>query len=323
MKIRIGSLLDQETINNKYTALGDIVKFSSFTESKINNLKSVFETMLCPTCTQPYPEVKIKSAREEYDILSGKLSRLRESENGLRIIIEKYQVVERELSLLMKDYEHKDNEIKSLQDKLKTPSIDLEEIKSDLDILVMEVNLIQERINEVSLNMSNSEYIHDLLLPSSQFRTKVLERYLSFINSLISSITPLLYGEVSIKLEVDPKGHGVFLQIMKGTTEYNYKSLSGGEKRRVDIIIILAMQRFLIESSGFSSNLLVFDEIFDNLDKMGVQNVLSCIDTLFPESSCIYIITHNDSIKSLFNSVVRVVKEDDISRIEAHEVINE
>jgi DNA repair exonuclease SbcCD ATPase subunit len=94
-----------------------------------------------------------------------------------------------------------------------------------------------------------------------------------------------------------------------------YKSLSGGEKRRVDIIVILSLQRFLLECTGVSTNLLVFDEIFDSLDNVGIQMVLNCIDTIFDEGLCVYIITHKSDFRVSFESFVEIEKVNDISSI--------
>jgi len=83
----------------------------------------------------------------------------------------------------------------------------------------------------------------------------------------------------------------------------------------VDIIIILSLQRFLLECTGVSTNLLVFDEIFDSLDNVGIRMILNCIDSIFDEDLCVYIITHKNDFKSSFESFVEIEKVDDISSI--------
>jgi DNA repair exonuclease SbcCD ATPase subunit len=83
----------------------------------------------------------------------------------------------------------------------------------------------------------------------------------------------------------------------------------------MDLSIIFAFQRFLLEVSGTVTNLLAFDEIFDNLDTRGVELALDVIESLFPEVEAFYVVTHNDSIKSVFTSVVEIEYVDYVSSI--------
>ncbi len=59
--------------------------------------------------------------------------------------------------------------------------------------------------------------------------------------------------------------------------------LSGGEKRRLAVAGVLAMD----------SNILIFDEPFSNLDYPGVRNVLSQITRLYKNGHTIIVITHD------------------------------
>jgi DNA repair exonuclease SbcCD ATPase subunit len=128
---------------------------------------------------------------------------------------------------------------------------------------------------------------------------------------------------MTIEPTVGGKSSGLDLPLYRNGRKIGYKAFSGGERRLVDIALILAFQRFQIEASGLSSNLLVFDEIFDGLDRFNVERVLGAIEALFPESNAIYVITHNDSLKSVFSSVIRVVKEESISTIQDYETSQE
>ena len=73
--------------------------------------------------------------------------------------------------------------------------------------------------------------------------------------------------------------------------------------------IVLALQLFLLKSSGISSNLLVFDEIFDGLDIKGIENLLNLLNQVYDDNVCLYVISHRENIKSCFNSFYTVKKE--------------
>jgi DNA repair exonuclease SbcCD ATPase subunit len=55
--------------------------------------------------------------------------------------------------------------------------------------------------------------------------------------------------------------------------------------------------------------------VLDNLDEASALKVVSFLKDYYPDKA-IYVISHDQSLKSLFDSVVKVVKENGISRIE-------
>ena len=70
---------------------------------------------------------------------------------------------------------------------------------------------------------------------------------------------------------------------LMGKKDYRPHLLSGGEKRRLAVAGVLAMD----------SNILIFDEPFSNLDYPGIKNVLSRIIDLHSKGHTIILITHD------------------------------
>ena len=68
---------------------------------------------------------------------------------------------------------------------------------------------------------------------------------------------------------------------------------------------------------GFSSNIIVLDEIFDNLDSEGCENILNLISTKLTDVQSIFIITHHQDLQIPMDNEIVVIKgQDKISRIE-------
>ena len=89
-----------------------------------------------------------------------------------------------------------------------------------------------------------------------------------------------------------------------------YESLSGGEKQKVDIIIQFSIRDMLSKFLNFSSNILVLDEIFDNLDNIGCQKVLDLISNKLIDVSSIFIITHHSDIEIPNDDEIVVIKDE-------------
>jgi DNA repair exonuclease SbcCD ATPase subunit len=69
-----------------------------------------------------------------------------------------------------------------------------------------------------------------------------------------------------------------------------YEALSGGQRRRVDIALLLSLSQ-LSPSAGT----LYFDEAFDTLDKQGIDAVCELLAD-FGEERCVVVISHNEDL---------------------------
>ena len=98
-----------------------------------------------------------------------------------------------------------------------------------------------------------------------------------------------------------------------------YISLSGGEKRKVNLAIMLALQDMSSKISRTNCNLLFFDEVCDNIDDAGihaVNNLLNTLNSQYPEKK-VLVITHNSLLQDLLgeSQVITVRKKKGISKV--------
>ena len=299
---------------------GSNIVYSSLlnTQNRLSNLIRIVDEKICPTCTQNYPPEKIKEATEEAEFLRGKVNSLKSSYEEIKKMESDLNSINIRYNGLVQEKNIYSDQLSNLKTRSLQQEIahDFAGMEHQLKDYLLSINGLNSEIAELKTEMDHLSYLNEQMMPSSKFRTYVLEKYMGYINSIIESITPLIFEDINLQLVIDSKATGIELEITRNGSVIDYKSMSGGEKKRLDIIIILAFQRFQIESSGVSTNLIVLDEIFDALDQRGIQNVLNCLESLYPDDTAIYVISHNDSLKSSFSSVVKVIKENGISRIE-------
>jgi DNA repair exonuclease SbcCD ATPase subunit len=96
-----------------------------------------------------------------------------------------------------------------------------------------------------------------------------------------------------------------------------YEALSGGERQKVDLIIQFAIRDMLCKHTSFSSNIIVMDEIFDNLDDIGCQKVIDLITKKLYDISSIFIITHHgNELNVPYDDIIRIEKDNNgVTRI--------
>lgn len=306
--------LSEKSLSDLSQEHTQLLETLAFLNHKLKVLESVSQTKVCGQCGQDYPKDQIEAALEELKFIQEKLKFIQDKLERQNILINKSKNLERQISDERNSKNFKLQKIHGLNEKINSkPSQSLDDLLSAMHERDSEYQQILAKMSELDQSIEHVKYLDNLLLPSSLFRTKVLENYLDYINSLMDTVCPLIFNDLSVKLIIEEKNNGIEFEIHKKDVKKSYPSLSGGEKRKLDLICILAFQKFVMENSGISSNLLVFDEVFDHIDSKGIDSVLSSLDVFFPETSSIYIISHNNHLKSRFSSVINVVKDKDIS----------
>ena len=313
----------QQTVQGLgYKTFDEYSKGLSNTERKITQLSSAIKskektltTRNCPTCGQDMPEEHFSGLEEEILDLKSKLKEMSSSYSVLLSHKSNLEEIKADIRDLNTKIKFCNEEILKTKHEYKETDYSLERANLEAEKVKVAREITESDLMTFSRAYNNTKYIADQLKPSSEFRSFVLESYLGTINEFIEYVRPSIFNSLeSLGFEAD--GNGVRLKIVMDGTDRVYRSFSGGERRRIDVMMSLAIQKFLYQMSGVKSNLLVFDEIFDNLDASGVNDVMNCITDLFKESNSIYIISHNHELKSYFNSVITVSKTKTTSKME-------
>lgn len=90
----------------------------------------------------------------------------------------------------------------------------------------------------------------------------------------------------------------------------HYISLSGGEKKKLNFSVMLALRDLLCLSGKDVSSVLLLDEIVENLDEQSLHGVYIILSEL-TKNKTVFLVTHNSYFKSLLESskVLHAVKE--------------
>jgi len=98
--------------------------------------------------------------------------------------------------------------------------------------------------------------------------------------------------------------------------DIQYISLSGGEKRKVNLAVTMALKDLLLLTDKNQSNILFLDEIAENLDEEGINGLYNLLQEI-KKDKLIFIITHNKYLKTLLHSAPRlsIIKSKGISKV--------
>lgn len=105
--------------------------------------------------------------------------------------------------------------------------------------------------------------------------------------------------------------------------EVQYISLSGGEKRKVNLAVLMALKDLFVLNDSYDSDILFFDEIAENLDENGINGLFSLLQEIKKDKD-IFVITHNKYLRSNLDSAntITIIKEEGNSRIKEQDGAN-
>jgi len=98
--------------------------------------------------------------------------------------------------------------------------------------------------------------------------------------------------------------------------EVPYISLSGGEKRKLNLAVMLGLKDLLLLTDNSHVDFLFFDEVAENIDEEGIDGLHQLLREI-KKTKTIFIITHNKHLKTLLDSSPRlsIIKNKGISTI--------
>ena len=139
-------------------------------------------------------------------------------------------------------------------------------------------------------------------LATRDFRGFLLTNVIEYINKRAKIYSQDIFGTDKVQFALDGNNLNV------SYNEKLYESLSGGEQRRLNLIIQLSIRDMLMQFSNFSSNILVLDEIFDSLDSKSSDAVVNTISKRLTDTESVFIVTHRNNLALPTDSTITVVK---------------
>ena len=143
---------------------------------------------------------------------------------------------------------------------------------------------------------------------------------------ILDEVTPFLNAQTSKYLDVLSDGNltamwstltpgakkGTFkekfsIEVANETGGKTFKSISGGEKRKVRIATALALQDLVATRASKPIDLFIGDEIDDALDVAGIERLTMVLEEKANERGSVFIISHNE-IRDMVKNVIEIEK---------------
>ncbi len=277
---------------------------------------------VCPTCTQPISDKLKKNVKLAVETASHhvKTQRAAVEEAVVPLEAERVELVA-ELETLQDVYQKSFEKVRSIEQAnqyAKAEAIKRGRADGELEVDRGRMAVAAERLAKTEIDVAELEAVEQVL-GTRGVRAHLLSQTLDGIEALANVWLTRLRSKIVVEIRsyTEKKTGGTMDAISLGLVgvggEHGYLGASAGERRRVDVAILLALAEIAGTSSGagkMPARLPIFlDEIFDSLDETGVDAVIEVLRTL-SEDRAVVLITHNAAIAEAVPAAMRLTVDD-------------
>jgi DNA repair exonuclease SbcCD ATPase subunit len=190
-----------------------------------------------------------------------------------------------------------DRELASWQARDKAVKAEASGVVTRLATTAEALGEAEDRADELKARVNLLECAQQVLGPRGA-RARLLADALGGVSQAATAWATRLFGrDVGVELSpsVEQKNGNAVAKLglaVSGVGNGAYRSLSGGERRRVDVAILLALADVSSAARGEDHGVLWLDEVLDALDDGGIEAVCSVAEELARER-CVVLISHS------------------------------
>ena len=316
-----GYTKEQESVTGSAKKLSKLNTLRGKISQRVSTItkehKFFTENTVCPTCQQDIEEefrlnrisdaqntakelkegfdelestIKFEQQRERlFNSLSKEITKLTHgiSQNNTRISLNQRQI---------RDLEH---EIQTITSNLQNRNTEHEKLEEFRENLQKTIEYLSDRKQEVV----HYDFAYSLLRDDG-VKTKIIKKYLPFINQQVNRYLQMMDFYINFKLDEE------FSETVESPIheDFSYSSFSEGEKMRIDLALLFTWREVARVKNSVNTNLLIMDEVFDSsLDGFGTDEFLKIIRYVIKDAN-IFVISHKSELHDKFENVIKFDK---------------
>lgn len=288
-------------------------------ESEINRLRT---SDTCPTCGRKFDGINEDHINNSIKLLENEIKSLKDDNvnlnNNYNTYNDKMGKYSSKCSEISKIISENKNKLSTYKEELleRTKSKDTSEQENRLNENKISIVDLSEKIEKNNTIYNNEIELsevanHCTVLINKQFRNYLLKTAIDFLNERLKYYSKLLFSNETdvISFVQDASKLDIYLG------DADFKTLSGGEKKKVCISLILAQKDLATRMSGLNSNILILDEVFENLDPEAVDVVIDALTQVSSDVDSMFVISHKETNIGYDNIITVTKGKDRISNV--------
>ncbi|MFW6219525.1 MAG: AAA family ATPase [bacterium] len=325
------------TLNTKKSNIDDIRKKREYIIGKINEceynittfnktIKSLNKYTICPICNTNISEehkkdelIRLTSLIEQ---LNNKMIEYKEVRLELENKLSESENLGNDINILNNDtirYQDRIKMYKSTIDDLlerkkeiknRKLNIDIDSIIKECDDKIKEYKILHKEWKELNKKVKNNDIVISILSENG-IKSYLFRKLIPILNKNVNEYITLF--ELPINIQFNELMEEKIRTISSSDGELSYYSFSEGEKKRIDMAILLSFIQITKTLANWNCNLLIIDELLDSaIDEIGLEKLIKSLKNMTYESNiCVYIISHRlqqQDYFSQFKNIIHVEK---------------
>ena len=285
---------------------------------------------ICPTCNQEWED------QNAIDLSDERIKRYEQEMHKYEKSIKQYEKTASQIKKSLDEKRELLIEIKEAMDEIEL-SVEKKEL-DNIDIVVSGLNKELEQIsnqenhysaeieaNKLMLREIDMSFIDKIAANINDYKTyvkisedpknrgKFLRRYIKQSNDILREFKKLI-PDYNIHLQFNPD---FTIRVMKLGKEVNPGSLSNGEKRIGNIMIMMTLMKVFKLKNNVEFDAIFMDEVLDSgINGTLLESVYTFIKNVAKQEKMkVYLISHREEIKEKVKEVIMVTKSRGISTI--------
>lgn len=290
-------------VNEKTKSKNELLKKQASVLTLGKNKKKeidFIEKGTCPTCGAPIDQSQLEVKKKEKDLLLEQYNEIGEKVKVLDGEITNYSngVQIGQIDPLNEEISRYKKLLTRLEEQAKRLNVN----RTEIDALNIKIDALQNELTVYQAEDAEWQQLYDIL--AIQIRSKILNSFIPALNKNILHYSQRLHLPYIVQFDSNFKCN---ISLCGIDQVIPVSSLSTGQLKTVDMVIILGVLGTVIGSNGI--NILFLDELFSNLDA-GLRNEMCQLlrESLKPDST-IFIISHTDLEDKYFDGNIHMKLE--------------
>ena len=191
---------------------------------------------------------------------------------------------------------------------------DIISYKKEIESISAGEAIINEQLKSLENKRQLSDYFFKLLGSKGELRPYLLKQDIAYLNSCMQTYIHQFFENTEAELHLE--GPNIDILINSNGIKKKVTSLSGGEKKRLNIAIQLALYDLIQATSQVSFNVLWLDEIESELDQAGVNQLINIIEDKSNDAETVFWITNHPNVKENITNKIICTKSLGVTTIE-------
>ena len=301
---------DLQEKQSKYTSL-------KYELVELKKKLALYETDKCPTCegelTSSFHQERKKEIESKAESLPSDISKAETKVNDIKSNISDLRIKDKaindKVSTINTNIRNLKNELVKIKDSLNSNN-DFSHLKQIIEEFEIQESSKSNLKDETSGNYNFLEIIEEVL-GEDGVKNLAIQTILPGLNANIAAMGQTMHLPFHIRF--DEKFNCLINHLGE---EINPLTLSTGERKKADFIIIIAIIKIL-KLRFPQLNLLFLDELLSSVDADGVHNILKILSQVIKDSKInTFVINHTVLPHELFDKKIQIYRENGFSKLE-------